>query len=82
MFDQLLPLEGLNPENLMYASSSLSSITYSSKEDSARKPEIPLFPLADAKSAGVLPNGNSAEGSVNAPGDAPRETRVATVSSL
>ena len=52
------------------------------KEDSARKPEIPLCPLPEAKSAGVLPKGNSGDGSVSAPGAAPRETRMATVCSL
>jgi hypothetical protein len=52
------------------------------KADSARKPEIPLCPLAEAKSAGVLPVGYLGVGSVNAPGAAPRWIREATVRSL
>lgn len=52
------------------------------KDVSARKPDIPLCPLEEAKSAGVLPSGYSADGSVSGPGDAPRETRTATTSSL
>jgi hypothetical protein len=52
------------------------------KADSARKPEIPLCPLAEAKSAGVLLVGYLGVGSVNAPGAAPRWMRDATVRSL
>jgi hypothetical protein len=51
-------------------------------EDSARKPESPLCPLLDARSAAVLPEGNSGDGSVNAPQSAPTDTRAATVRSL
>lgn len=51
-------------------------------EDSARKPEIPLCPLLEARSEGVLDNGNSGDGSVNKPGAAPRDRRTATVFSL
>jgi len=41
-----------------------------------------LCPLAEAKSAGVLPVGYLGVGSVNAPGAAPRWIREATVRSL
>lgn len=51
-------------------------------EDSARYPAIPLCPFAEARSAGVLPEGCSGHGSVSAPGAAPREMRKATVRSL
>uniref|UniRef100_A0A0A9E764 Uncharacterized protein n=1 Tax=Arundo donax TaxID=35708 RepID=A0A0A9E764_ARUDO len=37
---------------------------------------MPLYPLADAMSAGVLPEGKSGVGSVKAPGAAPSATTV------
>ena len=49
---------------------------------SPRKPEIPLCPLPEARSEGVLPEGNAGDGSVNAPESAPMETRTATVRTL
>lgn len=72
----------LNPETSVAPSFTLRVSRCDVKEVSARKPDMPLCPLEEAKSAGVLPSGYSADGSVNAPGDAPRETRAATVSSL
>uniref|UniRef100_A0A0A9E7B8 Uncharacterized protein n=1 Tax=Arundo donax TaxID=35708 RepID=A0A0A9E7B8_ARUDO len=52
------------------------------KADSARNPAIPLCPFADAKSAGLLPEGNSEVGSDNAPAAAPFAIRTPTVRSL
>lgn len=43
---------------------------------------MPLCPLEEARSAGVLPEGNLGVGCVNAPGAPPRETRATTVCSL
>ena len=52
------------------------------KADSARKPAIPLCPFTEAKSAGLLPEGNSEVGSVSAPAAAPFAMRTLTVRSL
>ena len=43
---------------------------------------MPLWPFVDARSAGVLPLGNSGVGSVSAPGSAPSVFRATTVLSL
>ncbi|WVZ21996.1 hypothetical protein V8G54_000540, partial [Vigna mungo] len=47
-------------------------------KDSARKLEIPLWPLLEARSAGVLTSGISGYGYVTAIVDAPMDTKTST----